>query len=211
MVTNQLINALAADAYLPHPFIRVFCRATIFGIACAGFIFFAAIGPRLDLEVALHTWRFLLKFAITAPLAAVATTVIYRMAKPQLWQSSGLGIIAAPLCALVAAALFELFALPRSLWITRLIGSNSINCMTLIPLLAIGPLACFLAILRKAAPSDPGMTGGIAGLAAGSIAATFYALNCFDDSPLFVITWYPLAVGIVATSGYFLGRRVLVW
>jgi hypothetical protein len=211
MNTDQLINALEADDRAARPFIGVFGWATMLGIASAGFIFFIAIGPRVDLDAALHTWRFLLKFVITTPLAAAATMAIYRMAKPALWQSRDLRVIAAPLCLLAAAALFELFAVPRSLWMTRLIGSNSINCMTLIPLLAIGPLACFLATVRKGAPADPGMTGAIAGLAASSIAATFYALNCFDDSPLFVITWYPLATGIVVTLGHVCGRRVLVW
>ena len=93
----------------------------------------------------------------------------------------------------------------------RLVGSNSINCMTLIPLLAIIPLATFLAVLRHGAPRDPGRTGAAAGLAAAAIAASFYALNCFDDSPLFVITWYPLATSIVAACGYLLGRSILRW
>ncbi|WP_348647537.1 NrsF family protein [Rhizobium leguminosarum] len=41
--------------------------------------------------------------------------------------------------------------------------------------------------------------------------ATIYALNCFDDSPLFVATWYPHATALVATAGYFAGNRCLRW
>ena len=37
------------------------------------------------------------------------------------------------------------------------------------------------------------LAGAIAGIAASGIAAAFYALDCADDSPLFVCTWYPLA------------------
>jgi hypothetical protein len=37
-------------------------------------------------------------------------------------------------------------------------------------------------------------------LAASGIAATFYAANCTDDSALFVITWYPIAILIVTTA-----------
>jgi hypothetical protein len=51
----------------------------------------------------------------------------------------------------------------------------------------------------------------MAGLAAGGIAATFYATNCADDSPLFVATWFSLATLIVAASGYLMGRRLLAW
>jgi hypothetical protein len=96
-------------------------------------------------------------------------------------------------------------------WVVRLIGSNAVNCMTLIPLLASGPLVLFIAALRSGAPADPGRSGAMAGLAASSLAAVFYAMNCFDDSPLFVITWYPLAMLAVVSAGYFAGIRYLRW
>ena len=51
----------------------------------------------------------------------------------------------------------------------------------------------------------------IAGLASAGIAATYYASNCTDDSPLFVVTWYPLAAGIVALVGAAAGSRLLRW
>jgi hypothetical protein len=95
--------------------------------------------------------------------------------------------------------------------VVRLIGSNAVNCMTLIPLLAAGPLAMFIAALRNGAAVHPGLSGAMAGLAAGSIAAAFYAMNCFDDSPLFVITWYPLALLGVVMAGYHAGVRFLQW
>ena len=101
--------------------------------------------------------------------------------------------------------------MPPSLWMVRLVGSNSANCMTLVPLLATIPLAAFLSVLRRGAPLDPGRAGAVAGLAAAAIAASFYALNCFDDSPLFVLTWYPLAASIVIAFGYVLGLRMLRW
>jgi hypothetical protein len=55
------------------------------------------------------------------------------------------------------------------------------------------------------------LAGAVAGLAASGIAATFYASNCTDDSPLFVITWYPIAILIVAAVGYLIGRKLLRW
>jgi hypothetical protein len=83
--------------------------------------------------------------------------------------------------------------------------------MTIIPMLAIGPLGVFILALRNGAPFSPGLSGAVAGLAAGSIATTFYAMNCFDDSPLFVVTWYPLALGGVVLAGNLAGRRFLRW
>jgi hypothetical protein len=211
MTTDQLITAIAIDAVPSRPFGRSFLYATVIGIAGAGLIFFSAIGPRADLAAALVTWRFLLKFVIIVPLAAAATSTTLGIARPDRWgKGSGL-LLTAPLAVLTIAAFFELFALPRSLWMVRLVGSNSVNCMTLIPLLAIIPLSVFLMVLRRGAPFDAGKTGAVAGLAAAAIAASFYALNCFDDSPLFVITWYPLASSIVVAAGYMLGSRILRW
>jgi hypothetical protein len=36
-------------------------------------------------------------------------------------------------------------------------------------------------------------------------------LHCFDDSPLFVATWYVLAAILVVLLGMLLGRRLLRW
>lgn len=92
-----------------------------------------------------------------------------------------------------------------------MIGHNARFCLTLIPILAIGPLACIMLALRQGAPTNPGLAGAIAGLAASGIAATFYAANCTDDSPLFVMTWYPIATLIVTTAGFLIGRKALRW
>jgi hypothetical protein len=211
MNTDQLITAIAADAAPSRPFGRSFHHATAIGIVGAGIIFIAAIGPRPDIVAALETWRFLLKFVITVPLAIAATRAVRAMSRPDTWDRPVSFPLLVPLALLAIAASLELSVVPRSLWMVRLIGSNSINCMTLIPLLAAIPLATFLAVLRRGAPRNPGRTGAVAGLAAAAIAASFYALNCFDDSPLFVITWYPLAASIVAACGYLFGRRILRW
>ena len=78
--------------------------------------------------------------------------------------------------------------------------------LTLIPLMGIGPLALFIAALRHGAPSRPALAGAVAGLAAGGIAATLYAAHCTDDLPLFVATWYTLAIAILTGLGALAGR-----
>jgi hypothetical protein len=83
--------------------------------------------------------------------------------------------------------------------------------LSLIPFLSIGPLACILLALRQGAPTEPGLAGAVAGLVSGGIAATLYASHCTDDSPLFVATWYPMAIGGVALVGYVAGSRLLRW
>jgi hypothetical protein len=45
-------------------------------------------------------------------------------------------------------------------------------------------------------------------LSAG-LAATLYAAQCTDDSPLFVATWYTIATAMVAAIGALAGSRLL--
>ncbi len=82
-------------------------------------------------------------------------------------------------------------------------------CLTYIPLIGIGPLAVVLLALRHGAPTSPARAGTVAGLLAGGIAATFYAAQCTDDSPLFVATWYTIAAALVSAIGALAGPRVL--
>jgi len=97
------------------------------------------------------------------------------------------------------------------LWQTKLVGSNSLICMTAIPLLSLPLLGALLLALRDGAPTSRGTAGAAAGLVAGGLAAALYATQCIDDSPLFVATWYPIAIGAVTILGALLGRRLLRW
>jgi hypothetical protein len=92
---------------------------------------------------------------------------------------------------------------------TRLVGSNSKICLTVIPALSLPLLIAALIGLRHGAPSRPALSGAIAGLLSAGFAATLYASHCTDDSPLFVATWYTLAVALVAAVGALVGSRVL--
>lgn len=211
MRTEELIQALAEDEVKPVAYGLVFRAALAAGIITAAVIFFGAIGFRPDIGAALETARFLFKFVVTGTLAVLATLLLQRMGRPgRPLGLFGYGLIAVPVM-IVAAAAFELAAMPRALWGQLLVGSNARFCLTLIPLMAVGPLALFIAALRRGAPARPGLAGAVAGLAASGIAATFYAANCTDDSPLFVMTWYPLATAIVVATGAFAGARFLRW
>ncbi|TIP83456.1 MAG: DUF1109 family protein, partial [Mesorhizobium sp.] len=105
----------------------------------------------------------------------------------------------------------ELLSVPAAEWGRRLVGSNMVICLSFIPLIGIGPLAVFLAVLRYGAPTRPVLAGAVAGLLAGGLAATFYAAHCFDDSPLFVATWYTIAIAILAALGALGGRLFVRW
>ena len=210
MKTDNLVELLAKDL-VPWRFRSVLAAAVAGGILIAAILFFAGIGFRPDISEAVKSARFLFKFVVTISLAVTAIWVVHSVCRPgSSLARIGLALAIAP-ALLICAAAVELLVLPESQWMPHLVGHNARFCLTLIPLLSIGPLACLLVGLRQGAPSNPGLAGAVAGLAASGIAATFYAANCTDDSALFVMTWYPIAILFVTAAGYLIGRKLLRW
>ncbi len=211
MKTNDFIDLLSADSAPVWRFGSIFGVAIVFGILIAGCAFFLGIGVRPDISQAIQSPRFLFKFVATGMLAAGATGTMLSLARPCISLKRWSWILMAVPLLLACAAIVELVAMPQDMWMKLLVGKNSRCCLTLIPLLAIGPLACLLIALRQGASEKPGLAGGLAGMAASGIAATFYAANCTDDSPLFIATWYPLATLAISTVGYVAGVKLLEW
>ncbi|MFK0166567.1 NrsF family protein [Rhizobium sp. NPDC090279] len=211
MNTRDLITLLSQDASVREDLGHSLKHATIAATLIAGIVFFSAIGFRVDIDTAIETGRFLFKFVITIALAMSAGAVLIRIGRPGIPTGRlALGLLL-PVVLMVGAAIFELTVMPPETWAVRMIGHNSRLCLTIIPFLSLGPLACFLLALRHGAPERPALAGAIAGLAASGIAATFYAANCDDDSPLFVLLWYPIAISLVAAIGALIGDRILRW
>ena len=90
-------------------------------------------------------------------------------------------------------------------------GTNWLICLSMVPILSFAPLAAILAVLRRGAPASPTLAGAAAGFLAAACGATLYAFHCFDDSPLFVATWYLLAAIPVVVIGAVAGSRLLRW
>ncbi|MER8954511.1 NrsF family protein [Mesorhizobium sp. M0833] len=212
MRTEDLIKALDADARSKAlPLGAAWWLAAGAAMVIAAAVFWLTIGPRSDIAIAMQTMRFLSKFVFTIALSASAFALVHALSTPGAsTRRAASWMIAAPLLVIVAVIL-ELFAVPASDWGTRLVGTNLVICLTFIPLIGIGPLAVFLAVLRHGAPTRPVLAGAAAGLLAGGLAATFYAAHCFDDSPLFVATWYTIAVAILAVLGALGGRLFVRW
>ncbi|MGE3739731.1 MAG: NrsF family protein [Geminicoccaceae bacterium] len=212
MTTDELIEALVSDvARSPPKPSHLVGLASVAAVIVAAVGFFAFVGLRPDVAVAILTWRFDFKFALTLLAAGTFLNCFHRSLQPG--RRSGLAetmLAAAPLL-LLAGALVELATLPSATWAMTAVGKNSMQCLTIIPALGAVPLGAMMLAARGGAPTRPAFTGMLAGLAAGSIAATFYAANCTDDSPLFVLAWYPLAIGALGLSGMAIGPLILKW
>jgi hypothetical protein len=210
MRTDDLIARLSADTARrgvpPGPALAAALAIGVLVIAAA---FFGLIGVRPDFAAALQTWRFDYKFLVTLSVAAsaflVLRTALYPQGRPNYWL-----LLAGPALLAIAVAI-ELASLPAAGWAMSAAGKNWYKCLTIVPALGIGPLALMIIALRQGAPAHPGWAGFAAGILAGGLAATFYAANCTDDSPLFVMTWYPIAIVGLGLAGALAGRLAARW
>lgn len=211
MDTESLIRTLAQDKAAAAPMPRAWALAAGVAAIIAATVFWVSIGPRPDIAYAAGTVRFLFKFVATLSLFATALWALTSLARPGVDARAVLpALLVAPSLLLVAVGM-ELMAIPADQIGPRWLGTNSMVCVTFIPLIGIGPLAVFLLALRHGAPTAPTVSGALAGIVAGGLAATFYAAHCTDDSPLFVATWYTLAIAALAVVGAAAGRLVARW
>jgi len=212
MDTDAFIRTLAADARPPAVSLSaVWWGAAGLAVALAAAVFFVTLGPRPDIAVAAETPRFLFKFVVTIALAATAFGVARSLSRPgESWRRT-MPLLAVAPALIVTAIILELLLLPPDTWTARMIGTNSMVCLSYVSLIGIGPLAIFLLALRHGAPTRPALAGAVVGLFAGGIAATLYAAQCTDDSPLFVATWYTVAIAGLALVGAIGAKAFVRW
>jgi hypothetical protein len=215
MKTDELIRLLAADlnSEARQPSSGSVAKALGFATAASSLIVgtlivkllstspYLADGPRPTM---VFTAAAALALAVAAFAAAAASS------RP------GVGVNLRDLLALPALVMLiglasELARFPAASWPSRMMGSNPLACFALLSLLAIPILGAVLIALRSGAPSNPRMTGAVAGLLAGAITAALYVLHCPEDSLLFIVVWHTPAVLLVSAFGAIVGERLLRW
>jgi hypothetical protein len=212
MDTDELIRALAADSRSRGaPLSFVWWVAAALTVALAAAVFLITLHPRPDLAAVTDTPRFLSKFLVMLTQAGGAFGALRALSRPEGNLRNALPLLIAAPALLLAAVALELLVVPPEAWLERVIGTSNVYCLILIIMLGLGPLSILLLALRHGAPSNPGIAGAVVGLLAGGIAATIYAVHCVDDSPLFVVTWYTLAIAALAALGAITARRFVRW
>jgi hypothetical protein len=211
MKTEDLIRALTADGSQPvTPIVSTLWRALAVGALLSTALFLLILHPRADIGRALLTLRFDFKLVVATCVAVASAIFLGYVALPASSARHGWLLYVAPVL-LACGVVVELAITPAGSWSGRLIGHNAVHCLSLIPLLSLPSLACLFFALQRAAPLRPPLAGAAAGLVSGGLGAILYALTCPDDSPLFVATWYTIAIGVVATAAAWGGRRWLRW
>lgn len=151
------------------------------------------------------------KFIFTLGIVTLASVYLGRLARPGGERKTSLLIVALPFVGVMGLALAALASAPRSHWQNIVLGEQWIECLVSIPVIAIVPFALAIWAVRRAMPTDLRRAGALAGLMAGGLSATGYALHCMDDSVPFVALWYGATIVVCAGAGALLGPKLLRW
>lgn len=212
MKTEDLIRALAADGTRPTtPLRRYLLAGLLSGAVLAVAVFAATLHIRADIDQALRSPGFVYKLIVTVSLVVTAGAVLPSAARPLPVPRRGRTLLIIAPVLLAGGVAVELCLQPVGLWLPRLVGHNAVHCLSIIPFLSAAPALCILLALQHGAPARPAFAGTIAGLMAGGLGAALYALTCPDDSPLFVATWYTIAIAVVTNITAYVGSRALRW
>lgn len=211
MKTEELIALMTQDTPVGMRYGRAMVIAMVVGFALSVLLLLFTVGLRHNMATVFETARVLFKVVVTILLAILAIRLVIRIGRPGEEVRIPALLLFAPALMVALAVVAELTVLPSNAWRVSLVGGNALFCLFFVPVLSLAPFAGLFWALRKGAPANPTAGGAAAGLAAGAMAAAIYAWHCPDDSPLFVATWYTLALIVVTAAGAIVGHRWLRW
>src|SRR5258708_27410952 len=192
MKTNDLIALLSTNV---EPVgsgqaARAVSAAVLGGAAAAFIAMFFARGVRPNLEAPGALTRLTLKLVFTLQIVLLTSLCLVRFARPGGEHTTPIALAALPFLVFMILAAFSLGFTSRPHWENAIVGDQWLECLLSIPIIAIVPFVAVIWAVRRMAPTDLTRTGALAGLVAGGISATAYALHCTDDSLPFVALWY---------------------
>lgn len=212
MNTQDLIGLLASDP-LPAqaPSRRQLPVALLVGgLVCTGLMLVLwGINPDMD-ELATHP-AFVTKMLWLIALMAFSVDGLQRLARPGMKAGHtgwGLGL---SMLAMVSLGWIQTLQTPAGERNAQWLGSSWQVCSSSIAALALPVLAALLWALHQLAPTRPTLTGAVAGVMAGSLAASVYSLHCTETSFAFYSAWYVGGIAAVGLLGALLGTRFLRW
>jgi len=211
--TEQLIAALSAEVpRVPrHALAKRIAIGVVAGSLAAMVLVAMVLGIRPDLDIAMRSFAFWMKWTYSLSLAAGAAYAVSRLARPAPGNLRILWLLAVPVLVLLGIGIGELARTPPGEWRALWLGHSWGICPFIVLALAVPIFAGLLWSFRRLAPTRLRAAGAAAGLAAGAWAATIYCLHCGEASAIFVLTWYSLGILLATAIGALLGPRVLRW
>jgi hypothetical protein len=213
MRTDDLIVILSTNVEPVdrRKLVRTFGAALAVGGSAAIVVVLLGLGVRTDLNDVEALISLLLKAIFTIVVLGLASTYLIRFARPGGERRAPLTLLALPFLAIILLAAISLASAPQSHWNSMIVGDQWLECLLSIPVIAIVPFAAMIWAVRQAMPTDLRRAGALAGLVAGALSATGYALHCVDDSVPFIALWYGGTIALCTLAGAVLGPRLLRW
>jgi hypothetical protein len=211
MKTDDLIRALATDTSRQPDLRTTLLLGMVPSLAIAVLAVWLVLGFRSDLATALVTPVSVVRILLTGLLGIVATRLALLLARPEGRQSARLWPLALIAIAAIGLLLWAFVTTPQDARQMATVGKTMITCLVAIPLLSVLPVATLHHVLRRGATTAPALAGFVAGGAGSGLAASIYALYCTEDSPLFYVTWYGLAIMGVTLISTMIGAHNLRW
>jgi hypothetical protein len=213
MKTDQLIDMLSTNVELVKSgqVWKPLVWALAIGGAASFCVMLATVGLRTAAAGGIHVGSLALKLLFMLSVIGTGTALLMKLIRPGQEAPKLFRFLFAPFLVAGVVGIVALALRPSSAWDRMILGTEWLTCLFCIPLFAIVPFALLIWALRKGAPTNLKRTGAIAGLVAGALGATAYALHCPDDSLPFMAIWYGAMVVLCAWIGARLGPRLLRW
>ena len=211
MKTEDLIAALAADTRTGPPPGVVLWPALAVALVAAIVALGASLGFRGDLLQSLAEPIAAMRYVLTAVLGILGVRLALVLARPEGRSVARIWPVAVPVAAALALLVWAYVSTPAEGRQMALVGKTMVTCLVTIPLLSVLPVAAILLALRRGATTAPALAGFAAGIGGSGLAAMTYAMHCTEDSPLFYVTWYGLAIAGVTLASTLIGSRTLRW
>jgi hypothetical protein len=213
MKTAQLIDLLGANL---EPVDRGQLQRSLMislgvGLTVAAAAVVLAFGIRTDLPQPKPVMFLLLKLIFILAVLVQASFYLLKLARPGGEYTVHFAVVALPFIIIAVLAAINLSLAPTSHWQMVFMGQEWRKCLVIIPLLAVVPFAAIVWAVRSGAPTDLTRAGAVAGLVAGGVSATAYALHGTGDALPYIALWYSGTLALCTLAGAVLGPRVLRW
>ena len=213
MRTDELINILGTtvEPADPRPLRYALIIALAVGVVAATCLMLGVFGVPSDPLGGEQVGLQMMALAFTLGLAAAGAAFLARAVRPG--QPDRLPLVLMGLLVVVFLVVVGIaLALTHvAAWGEMVFGPHWAACLVCIPLFAVVPFVALVWALRKGAPTNLRRTGAIAGLVAGALGATVFALHHPVGSLVFVALWYGAGLLLCTLAGALLGPRLLRW
>ncbi|MGB0865177.1 MAG: NrsF family protein [Granulosicoccaceae bacterium] len=211
MKTQDLINMMAQESQAQVAPLRAFSPSALGALVLSTVALLLFWGIRPDLTQAISNPLVLTKNILPALTAIPCLWLLAQARHPDTSLNGALRWLWLPLVIVLGLFIYALISSASATWLETIKGQTLLPCLVSIPLLAAPILAALLWAMSSGAASRPALAGAIAGLAAGCLATSIYALHCFEDSPAFYGLWYTAAIALTGLLGRWAGKHLLKW